>query len=108
MWQLDRALWKCSSRRASRFLAGYWLAASLCACAGLAWGEHWLASSNDEIKLLFSAAILPYGQIFFINYQGWPWDNSRLCASAGAIAVLLLCLAHLLWYICLSRRGKEA
>lgn len=107
LWQVDRALWHLSSRRVARSLAGYWLTAALCAGAWLIWGEHWMASSNDTLKLLFSAAILPYGQIFFINYQGWPWKNSSLCASVGAAAVLCLCLLHLLWYVRLSLRGKE-
>lgn len=107
LWRVDWTLWHLSSRRVARSLAGYWLAATVCAGAWMIWGEHWLASSNDTMKLLFSAAILPYGQIFFINYQGWPWDNSRLCASVGAAAVLCLCLLHLLWYVRLSLRGKE-
>ena len=107
LWRLDWAIWKSPSRRGSRPLTGYWLAATLCACANLIWGEHWLASSNEILKLLFSAAILPYGQIFSVNYQGWPWENSRLCASVGAIAILILCLAHLFWYIRISLWGKE-
>lgn len=107
LWRVDWTLWHLSSRRVARSLSGYWLAATLCAGAWLVWGEHWLASSNDALKILFSSAILPYGQIFFINYQGWPWDNSSLCASVGAAAVFFLCLIHLVWYVRLSLRGKE-
>lgn len=107
LWQVDRALWHLSSRRVARSLAGYWLAATVCAGAWLIWGEYWLGSCGDDLIIISSAAILPYGQIFFIHYGGWPWENSRLCASVGAAAVLCLCLLHLLWYVRLSLRGKE-
>ena len=107
LWRVDWTLWHLSSRRVARSLAGYWLAATVCAGAWLIWGEHWLGSCGDDLIIISSAAILPYGQIFFIHYGGWPWENSRLCASVGAAAVLCLCLLHLLWYIRLSLRGKE-
>lgn len=107
LWRVDWTLWHLSSRRVARSLAGYWLAATVCAGAWLIWGEYWLGSCGDDLIIISSAAILPYGQIFFIHYGGWPWENSRLCASVGAAAVLCLCLLHLLWYVRLSLRGKE-
>lgn len=106
LWQLDRALWHLGSRRAARSLSGYWLAATLCAGAWLIWGEQWLGGCGDIVLVLLSAAILPYGQIFSRYYGGWPWENSGLTAAVGAAAVLFWCLAHLLWYVRLSRRGS--
>lgn len=91
-----------------RSLSGYWLAATLCAGAWLIWGEQWLGGCGDIVLVLLSAAILPYGQIFYRYYGGWPWENSGLTAAVGAAAVLFWCLAHLLWYVRLSRPGKRA
>ena len=107
LWRVDWTLWHLSSRRVARSMAGYWLAATLCAGAWLIWGEHWLGSCGDALTIVFSAAILPYGQIFFTYYRGWPWENSALCACVGAAAVFFLCLIHLVWYVRLSCRGKE-
>ncbi len=39
LWRVDWTLWHLSSRRVARSMAGYWLAATLCAGAWLIWGR---------------------------------------------------------------------
>ena len=104
---MDRILFRLKSPGALLFMRWYWAAASICMTCWLIWGEHWLSSTNDFLKLLLSCAIVPYCHIFLVSYQGWPWKNSGLASRWGTASLLLLCLAHLVYYCWLSWRKKR-
>lgn len=107
MASLDRTLWQLKSRSAARTLCRYWMAAALCVGAWMLWGERWMSSSGDFLKLLVCFDVVPYISVFSVNYQGWPWHNGRLCSTLGISVLLLLCLTHIGMYGYLRCRGSE-
>lgn len=104
---MDRVLFRLKSPDALRFMRWYWAAASICMACWLIWGEGWLSSCDGVLKLLVSLVIVPYCDIFLVNYQGWPWENSSLASGLGTSAILLLCLIHTAYYCWLTYRMKR-
>jgi hypothetical protein len=105
--RLDCIQFRLKDVGALRFLRRYWALAAVCMACWLVWGEQWLSSSNDILKILGSIAVVPYCSSFLVSSQSWPWTNTYPVSRWGTAALLALCLAHFIYYILLSAKRRD-
>ena len=106
---LDVMAWRCPGEADLRLRFHFALAASAVAALWLLWGEQWLRSCGDTLKLLASLAAAPYLALVSSGYEGLSRSLSQQAGTACQIVILVVCLGHLAYYGYLRRKAaKEA